>query len=90
MSERSAVTVALVEDDGSTREGLRLLIHGSPGFSCIGAYECVEDALPALALAQPDVPGLECLDPQRAFTLHTLSYYSRRPDPGHSCDAMLV
>ncbi len=55
MSERTAVTVALVEDDNSTREGLRLLIHGSPGFSCIGAYESVEDALPALALAQPDV-----------------------------------
>jgi DNA-binding NarL/FixJ family response regulator len=49
------IAVALVEDDGSTREGLRLLIHGSPGFRCIGAFESVEDALPALAREIPDV-----------------------------------
>jgi DNA-binding NarL/FixJ family response regulator len=55
MNERTAVKVALVEDDGSTREGLRLLIHGSPGFHCTGAYESVEAALPALALDPPDV-----------------------------------
>ena len=47
--------VALVEDDHSTREGLRLLIHGSQGFVCTGAYESVEEALPGLALEQPDV-----------------------------------
>ena len=55
MNERTAIKVALVEDDGSTREGLRLLIHGSPGFNCIGAYESVEEALPALARDLPDV-----------------------------------
>ena len=47
--------MALVEDDHSTREGLRLLIHGSQGFVCTGAYESVEEALPGLALEQPDV-----------------------------------
>lgn len=55
MDERAAIKVALVEDDHSTREGLRLLIHGSPGFRCTGAFESVEDALPALALDLPDV-----------------------------------
>jgi DNA-binding NarL/FixJ family response regulator len=55
MSERAEIKVALVEDDGSTREGLRLLIHGSVGFQCTGAFESVEEALPALALDIPDV-----------------------------------
>ena len=55
MNEQTPVKVALVEDDHSTREGLRLLIHGSQGFRCTGAYESVEEALPALALEQPEV-----------------------------------
>ncbi len=55
MTERTAVRVALVEDDRSTREGLRLLIHGSPGFTCTGAFESVEEALPALEMVLPDV-----------------------------------
>lgn len=55
MSDRTPVKVAIVEDDGSTREGLRLLIHGSPGFQCSGAYECVEDALLDLDRDLPDV-----------------------------------
>jgi DNA-binding NarL/FixJ family response regulator len=55
MNDRPAINVALIEDDGPTREGLRLLIHGSMGFQCIGAYESVEEALPALAQDTPDV-----------------------------------
>lgn len=49
------IRVAIVEDDGSTREGLRFLIHGSPGYRCTGAWESVEDALSALAADVPDV-----------------------------------
>ena len=49
------IRVAIVEDDGSTREGLRFLIDGSPGYRCTGAFECVEDALPAFAAEAPDV-----------------------------------
>jgi DNA-binding NarL/FixJ family response regulator len=55
MTMQTPAKVALVEDDHSTREGLRLLIHGSQGFVCTGAYESVEEALPGLALEQPDV-----------------------------------
>jgi DNA-binding NarL/FixJ family response regulator len=55
MTERTATKVALVEDDRSTRDGLRLLIHGSPGFECVGAFESVEEALPGLAREAPDV-----------------------------------
>lgn len=55
MNDQTAIKVALVEDDNSTREGLRLLIHGSPGFQCTGAYESVETALFALGRDLPDV-----------------------------------
>lgn len=55
MNEPTATRVALVEDDRSTREGLRLLIHGSPGFVCQGAYGSVEEALAGLARDTPDV-----------------------------------
>jgi DNA-binding NarL/FixJ family response regulator len=49
------IRVALVEDDAPTREGLRFLIHGSPGYRCTGAFECVEDALERLASDLPHV-----------------------------------
>lgn len=55
MNEPTATRVALVEDDRSTREGLRLLIHGSPSFVCQGAYGSVEEALAGLARDTPDV-----------------------------------
>jgi DNA-binding NarL/FixJ family response regulator len=55
MNDRIAIKVGLVEDDHSTREGLRLLIHGSPGFQCTGSYESMEEALPALTRDTPDV-----------------------------------
>ena len=55
MGDPRVISVALVEDDDSTREGLRMLIHGSPGFRCIGAYPSFEAALPGLAQDLPDV-----------------------------------
>ena len=47
--------VGLVEDDDLVREGLRVLIDGSPGFHCVGAWPSVEDALAALPAEVPDV-----------------------------------
>ena len=55
MGDPRELSVALVEDDDSTREGLRMLIHGSPGFRCVGAYPSFEAALPGLAQDLPDV-----------------------------------
>lgn len=49
------VRAALVEDDDLVREGLRALIDGSPGFSCVGAWPSVEEALAALPGDPPDV-----------------------------------
>jgi DNA-binding NarL/FixJ family response regulator len=37
--------VAVVDDDPKTRTALRLLVDGSLGFACVGAFSSVEDAL---------------------------------------------
>ena len=49
------VLVGLVEDDDAIREGLRVLVDGSPGFRCVGAWASVEDALEGLPRELPDV-----------------------------------
>ena len=41
----TTIRVAIVEDDRATREGLALLIGGTPGYTCVGAFGSVEHAL---------------------------------------------
>ena len=53
--EEKRIAVAIIEDDESTREGLRLLINGSPGFRCTAAFGSVEEALEGLGADEPDV-----------------------------------
>jgi DNA-binding NarL/FixJ family response regulator len=55
MSETTQILTALVEDDRATREGLSLLIDGTPGYRCIGSYRSVEEALRPKSNEQPDV-----------------------------------
>ncbi|HEV7559750.1 MAG TPA: response regulator transcription factor [Kofleriaceae bacterium] len=50
-----AIDVALVEDDRSTREGLAMLIDGTPGFRCRSLFGSIEDALDNGPTAPPDV-----------------------------------
>src|ERR1700682_4507391 len=47
--------VGIVEDHEQLREGLRLLIDHTPGFSCTVACGSFEEALPQLADEMPDV-----------------------------------
>jgi DNA-binding NarL/FixJ family response regulator len=47
--------VAIIEDQQEIREGLRVLIGGTPGFRCTGAYATVEDAIPAIGQGPPDI-----------------------------------
>jgi DNA-binding NarL/FixJ family response regulator len=47
--------IVLVEDERDVREGLALLIHGTPGFQCTGRYRTMEEALPRLDFDRPDV-----------------------------------
>ena len=47
--------MAIIEDDRATREGLGMLINGTPGYRCVAMFRSVEDALRALGGDAPDV-----------------------------------
>ena len=49
------LSIVLVEDERDVREGLALLIHGTPGFQCTGRYGTMEEALARLDVDRPDV-----------------------------------
>jgi DNA-binding NarL/FixJ family response regulator len=49
------IRVALVEDDGAMREGLRWLIATTDGFRCVGAFPTVEAAFGGLEAEPADV-----------------------------------
>src|SRR5579862_2510329 len=63
------IRVALIEDHRGTREGLAMLISGSPGFLVAGHYSSGEEALKRIGEDRPDViltdlglPGMSGLD----------------------------
>jgi DNA-binding NarL/FixJ family response regulator len=49
------IRVAIVEDDRATREGLGMLISGTPGYQCVSTFRSVEDALRRADGLAPDV-----------------------------------
>ncbi|HKQ73751.1 MAG TPA: response regulator transcription factor [Blastocatellia bacterium] len=49
------IRVAIVEDDRALRDGLGMLINGTPGYACVGAFRSVEDALRSMSNNVPDV-----------------------------------
>jgi len=49
------IRVAIVEDDDKIREGLIVLIEGSDGFRCVGAYERAEEAVKDFKQKDADV-----------------------------------
>jgi DNA-binding NarL/FixJ family response regulator len=74
--DRSAPTlnVAIVEDQPNIREGLRILIDGTTGYRCTGAYSAIEKALPQFEREAPDValvdiglPGVTGIEGTRIF-----------------------
>lgn len=54
-TEAPPIRVAIIEDQYEVREGLAVLINGTPGFKCIGNYRTMEDALLVLEKEAPDV-----------------------------------
>ncbi|MBI2429171.1 MAG: response regulator transcription factor [Ignavibacteriales bacterium] len=69
MTEQSTITVSVVEDNDALREGWGVLLKGSPGFTCIGAYSSAEEALEKIPSNIPDVilmdinlPGISGVD----------------------------
>ena len=49
------IRVIIVEDDRATREGLGVLIAGTPGYQCVAQFRSVEEALSSSARESPDV-----------------------------------
>src|SRR5262245_1679417 len=76
MQTPEPIRVAIVEDDRLTREGLGILIDGTPGYHCSARCSSVEEALELPPKAAPDIvlldihlPGLsgsEGVSPLRA------------------------
>lgn len=59
MRTDDSINVVVVEDDRLTREGLGLIISGTPGYNCVGAFTSVEEALRRLGNKSPDVMLLD-------------------------------
>lgn len=53
------IRVAVVEDQQPMREGLRLLIDGTPGYRCVGAFGSMEEALRVMDREVPEVMLLD-------------------------------
>jgi DNA-binding NarL/FixJ family response regulator len=58
MGDQKPIVLCIVEDDRGTREGLRALIAGTPGYRCAAAFGSVEEALDFV----PEVPDVVLLD----------------------------
>ena len=54
-TDGGAVRVVLIEDLREVREGLTVLINGTPGFHCAGSYRTMEEALARLNAEPSDV-----------------------------------
>jgi DNA-binding NarL/FixJ family response regulator len=50
-----AIRVAIIEDRRPIRDGLAMLIDGTEGFTCAGAYRSMEEALSRIGAARPGV-----------------------------------
>jgi DNA-binding NarL/FixJ family response regulator len=55
MTAAATIGVAVIEDDRATREGLKLLLAGTPGFTALGAWSSVEEACAVARIDEPDV-----------------------------------
>jgi len=56
------LNVVIIEDQRDVREGLAVLIHGTPGFRCTRSYRTMEEALGALSGAGGDRPDVILTD----------------------------
>jgi len=63
------ITVATIEDRREIREGLAVLIDGTPGFQCVGRYRSMEEALDGfrgrsadVALVDIELPGMSGIE----------------------------
>jgi YesN/AraC family two-component response regulator len=47
--------VSIIEDEREIREGLKVLVSGTPGYSVVGAWRSMEEALHKITQKVPDV-----------------------------------
>ena len=66
---RDAIRVVIIEDERLIREGLAVLISGTSGYRCTGAYRSMEEALagpwpepPDIALVDIRLPGMSGIE----------------------------
>lgn len=76
---RKRISVAIVEDQKQTREGLVALIAGTPGFRVVGAFASMEEALRRLDTDAPDVALLDIGLPGMSGVEGVLRLRSRFP-----------
>ena len=55
MPDHTPIRTAIIEDDEVQRDCLQLLVDGTPGYDCVGAYGSVEAALQPGFAVVPDV-----------------------------------
>ena len=55
MPDNTPIRTAIIEDDDVQRDCLRMLVGGTPGYDCVGAYGSVESALRSGFNVTPDV-----------------------------------
>jgi len=53
------VRVVIIEDVREVREGLAVLVNGTPGFHCAASYRTMEEALRDIDASRPDVMSIE-------------------------------
>jgi DNA-binding NarL/FixJ family response regulator len=54
-ADQKVVRVGIIEDKRELREGLMMLINGTPGYRCVQASRSMEEALVKVRLELPDV-----------------------------------
>jgi DNA-binding NarL/FixJ family response regulator len=69
LSAEKEIRVAIIEDQREIRQGLRTLIDGTEGYTSVGSYGSMEEALPRIAADVPEVilvdiglPGMSGLE----------------------------
>jgi DNA-binding NarL/FixJ family response regulator len=66
---RAVIRTAIVEDRREIREGLAVLINGTPGYACTGSYGSMEEAVEKIRREMPEVvlcdiglPGMDGIE----------------------------